>query len=103
MKKLFGSLAIIGLLVIALTGCDDNRGKDVIVEWVQIENTKLVDVQYTPKKAFAGNSSLVLEFESGLLLIYSGRYRRYEQYIIGSEYEVWKHKKTGELKVKRIK
>ena len=63
---------------------------------------KLVDVQFTPKNAFAGNSSLVLRFENGLVQIFNDVYFKKTQYIIGTEYDMYEHKVTKKIKIRKV-
>jgi len=69
--------------------------------WENLGTTTLVDVQFTPKSGFAGHSSLVLQFENGLVQIFNDIYFTKTQYVIGTEYNVYEHRVTRKIKIRK--
>ena len=97
-------LILIFLVMLISMGCQQNNyvgDIDYDSAWEHQGTTKLASVQYTPKSGFAGHSALVLEYDNGLIQIFSDVYYHKKQLMIGTEYDVYRHKVTQEIKIKR--
>jgi len=70
-------------------------------DWAFLETTTLVQVQYTPEGGFFATDSLVLEFESGLVLIENSVYFDKKDFRLGTKYDVYEHRSTKEIKVQK--
>ena len=100
MKKF---LILILLIMFVSIGCQQDYVGDIDYDsvWEHQGMTKLTSVQYIPKSGFAGHSALILKYDNGLIQIFSDVYYHKKQLMIGTEYEVYRHKVTQEIKIKR--
>lgn len=93
-------MLLVVIFIITFNACDRipiTRDDD----WAFQETTTLVRVGYTPEGGLFGNSALMLEFENGLVLIESNVYFDKKDFKLGAEYEIYKHRATEEIKVRK--
>jgi len=97
-------LILLFLIMVISIGCQQDYVKDVDYDsaWEYQGVTKLASVQYTPKSGFAGHSSLVLEYDNGLVQIFSDIFLSKKQFVIGAEYDVYEHKVTKKIKIRKL-
>jgi len=102
MKRFLILIFLVMFLGIGCQNLEYTGDVDYDSAWEHRGITKLIDVQFTPKAGFAGHSSLVLRFENGFIQIFNDTYFHKKQYIIGTKYDMYEHKVTKKIKIRRL-